>query len=204
MADRKHAFTSPPTTSTVDGASFDAGALSGSSHTAVQFLEVDLVDVEVRGASFADCTFRNARFNASVLIDVAFTNCTFVGCNFFDARLEACKLVGSMFDGCTYELLVVDGGDWSLVGMPGADLRRATFRGVRLREADLTGTRFDGATVRDTDLSGAWMHSATFRGADLRGSDLSALDPLNSDVHDARIDPEQAMTIAATLGMRIG
>ena len=204
MADRKHGIPPPLTTSTVDAASWDAEALSGSSHTAVLFVEVDLVDTEVRGASFADCTFRNARFNASVLVDVAFTNCTFVGCNLFDARLEACKLVGSTFDGCTCDLLVVEGGDWSLVGMPGADLRRATFRGVRLREADLTGTRFDGATVRDTDLSGAWLHAASFRGADLRGSDLSALDPLDSDVQDARIDPEQAMTIAATLGMRIG
>ena len=78
------------------------------------------------------------------------------------------------------------------------------FRSVRLREADLTGARFEGGKVRDTDLSGAWMHGASFHGADLRGSDLSALDPLQCDVADALIDVEQAMVIAAALGLRFG
>ena len=48
------------------------------------------------------------------------------------------------------------------------------------------------------------MHGASFHGADLRGSDLSALDPRVCDVVDALIDVEQAMVIAAALGLRIG
>jgi len=204
MADRKHGIPAPPTTSIVDRLAWDPGAVSGSRHDAVLFVEVDLSELEDKGAWFNDCTFRGIRFNTSTHIDAAFTNCTFTGCNFFDVKLTRCKLVGSMFDRCTFDLLEVEGGDWSLVGMPGADLRKASFHGVRLREADLTGARFEGAKVRDTDLSGAWMHGASFRGADLRGSDLSALDPLNSDVADALIDVEQAMVIATALGLRIG
>jgi fluoroquinolone resistance protein len=194
----------PATTSTVDATTWDPDALSGTSHDGVLFVDIDLADVEVRGASFAGCTFRDIRFNASTHVDGAFTNCTFVGCSFFDARLQACKLVGSTFDGCSFDLLVADGGDWSLVGLAGADLRKATMRRLRLREADLSGATLDGADVRECDLSGAWLRGTSLRGTDLRGSDLSAIDPRTTDLRDARIDPEQAMTIAAALGMRIG
>jgi uncharacterized protein YjbI with pentapeptide repeats len=204
MADRKHGVPAPVTTSVVDPLTWDPEAVSGSHHDAVLFADVEFADIEDKGASFNDCTFRGIRFNASTHIDAAFTNCAFVGCNFFDVRLTRCKLVGSMFDRCTFDLMTVEGGDWSLVGMPGADLRKASFRGVRLREADLSGARFEGATVRATDLSGAWMHGASFHGTDLRGSDLSALDPRQCDVVDALIDVEQAMVLAVALGLRIG
>jgi fluoroquinolone resistance protein len=204
MAHRRHDIPVPVTTSTVDRTAWDPRTVSGSRYEAVLFTDVDMSDFEDRGASFDACTFRGIRFNASTHVDAAFTNCTFVGCNFFDARFTACKLVGSAFDRCTFDLLAVEAGDWSLVRLAGADLRKARFHGVRLREADLTGARFEGSTLRDTDLSGAWMHGASFHGADLRGSDLSALDPLQCDVVDALIDVEQAMVLAAALGLRIG
>ena len=204
MAERRPSIPAPATTSVVDPLTWDARTVSGSRHDAVLFTDVDLSDFEDRGASFNACTFRGIRFNASAHIDAAFTNCTFVDCNFFDVHFTRCKLVGSTFARCAFDLLAVEGGDWSLVGLPGADLRKATFHGVRLREADLTGARFEGASVRDADLSAAWMHGASFHGTDLRGSDLSALDPRVCDVVDALIDVEQAMVIAAALGLRIG
>ena len=108
------------------------------------------------------------------------------------------------FDGCTYAALVVEGGDWSLVALPGADLRKATFTEVRMREADLTGARFDEAILRDVDLSGALLHRTSFIGTDLRGSDLSTLDPVNAEIAGAQIDYEQATVIAETLGFRVG
>ena len=204
MSERRDRTPVPATTSVVDPATWDPLGVSGSRHESVLFTDVDLSDLEERGAVFDGCTFRGIRFNASTHRDAAFTNCTFTGCNFFDARFTGCKLVGSTFDRCTFDLLMVEGGDWSWVGLSGADLRKATFRSVRLREADLTGVRFEGATIRDTDLSSALLHGASFHGADLRGSDVSALDPLQCDVRDALIDVEQAMVIAVALGLRIG
>jgi fluoroquinolone resistance protein len=204
MADRLHGVPPPPTTSTVWSSDFDVAGLSGRRHDAVNFINVDLSDEEERGAVFNDCTFRGSLFNASTHRDAAFINCTFVMCSFFDSRFAGCKLVGSMFDQCTFGPLEVEGGDWSFVGMPGADLRQATFRKLTMREADLTGARFDGAIVRDVDLSGALLHKASFNGADLRGSDLSAFDPLTVDLADATIDLEQAAVIAVAFGLRIG
>ena len=204
MPDRTYGKPAPVTTSAVDPETWDLSAVSGSRFDTVLFADVDLSDFENRGGTFDACTFRGIRFNASTHLDAAFTNCTFVGCNFFDVRFTGSKLVGSTFDRCTFDLMAVEGGDWSLVGLPGADLRKATFRGVRLREADLSGAQFNGAAVRDTDLSGAILRGASFRGTDLRGSDLSALDPRACDVQDALIDVEQAMVIAAALGLRLG
>ena len=71
----------------------------------------------------------------------AFVNCTFVSCNFFDSRFTECKFVGSMFDGCQFDHMQVIDGDWAFVGLPGADLRRASFLRTRLREAALSPAR---------------------------------------------------------------
>ena len=102
MADRRHGFPPPPTTSRFDAAAWADAPLSGTQHEAVLFAEVDFTDILERGASFVDCTFREVRFSGSSHIDAAFTNCTFVECTLFDTRFTRCKLVGSRFDGCTY------------------------------------------------------------------------------------------------------
>lgn len=89
------------------------------------------------------------------------------------------------------------------VGLPGADLRSATFSGVRMREADLTGARCHGSSLRDVDLSGAWLHRADFTDCDLRGSDVSALVPSEVELRGAIVTDRQAIGIAAALGLDV-
>ena len=98
----------------------------------------------------------------------------------------------------------VIGGDWSFVVLAGADLRGSTFQQVKLREADLTGANCVDSVFATVDLSGAMLHNAKFVRADLRGSDLTALDPLVTDVTDAKILAEQAVVIAQAMGLRVG
>jgi fluoroquinolone resistance protein len=201
VADRKHGIPAPSTTSTLHSADWDGRDLSRECYEKVAFIDVDLTESVNDAGVFTECTFRGARFNVSTHTHAAFVNCTFTRCSFFDATFTDCKLVGSMFDRCTFGLFEVDGGDWSFTGLPGADLRRSVFRGVRMREADLTGTRFDDARVLRCDLSGAWLHQASFSGCDLRGSALSSFDPATVGLKGAIIDPAQALVIAATLGL---
>jgi fluoroquinolone resistance protein len=202
VAERKHGHGAPPTDTTVAGADWSDRDLSGQTHARVAFVDLDLTEARGRGATFTECTFRRARFNCSAHADAAFVNCTFVNCNFFDARFTECKLVGSMFDRCTYELMQVAGGNWSHVGMPGADLGKATFRGVRMREADLTGARCQGGSFRDVDLAAAWLGAAKLVGCDLRGSDLGGADFEGAELRGAIVTFEQAVVIAAaTLGL---
>ena len=108
--------------------------ISGQTHTGVKFIDLDCTEVVNRGAVFTDCNFQRATFNCSVHTDAAFVNCTFNGCSFFDARFTECKFVGSNFVRCTFDLMQVAGGNWSHVGLSGADLSRAIVRGARLRE----------------------------------------------------------------------
>ena len=182
---------------------WDERDLSGHTFERVTFLDVDLTGTTSTGAHFEDCTFRDVDLNASRHVDTAFVNCTFTRCSFFGARLEGCKLTGSTFDRCRFGSLEVHGGNWGFVGLPGADLRRTSFRDVRMREADLTGARLQDAALLRVDLGGATLDRADLRGCDLRGSDLSALDPATVRLEAAVIDLDQAVTLARGLGLDV-
>ncbi|MCX5069500.1 pentapeptide repeat-containing protein [Micromonospora lupini] len=181
-----------------------AEELTDRQFVACEFFDVDLTEAVTRGAVFTGCTFGNVQFNASRHLDSAFTRCVFRRCNFFEAEFTGCKLVGSTFVQCELRPLRVDGGDWSFVALPGADLRAVWLSGVRMREADLTGANLTGATVTGVDLSGAQLHNCRLGGADLRRSDLTALDPTSVERAGALVDVEQALVIAQALGFRIG
>lgn len=203
VAERKHGEPAPKTINTIAGADWYGQELHRQQHQNTLFIDLDLTEAQNIGTIFNECTFRRARFSASTHQSAAFLNCTFTSCNFFDSTFTECKLVGSMFNGCQLDGLQVIDGDWSFVGLPGADLRRASFKGTRLREADLTGARFQGGSVRDADLSGAWLHSADFSRCDLRGSDLSAIEPENVRLKDAIITIDQTIVIAEALGLDV-
>jgi uncharacterized protein YjbI with pentapeptide repeats len=120
MADRAHGAEPPSTESEIRQADWYGEDISGQEHTRVAFIGVDLTEITDDGAVFTECTFRDCRFNLSKHTDAAFLNCTFTGCSFFDATFTDCKFVGSMFDRCTFDLMTVERGDWSFVGLPGA------------------------------------------------------------------------------------
>ena len=182
---------------------WDAGAEKQRRHEEVQFSGLDLCETDLEGIEFSGCVFRDARFNCSRQVDVAYLNCRFVNCNFFDATLTDCKAVGSGFEGCSFDLTTVDGGDWSFIRLPRADLGSATFTGVRMREADLTGVRCRNGTMRGLDLSAAQLTGADFTGCDLRGTDLHAFDPRSIELRDAVITADQAVVLAMSLGLQI-
>ncbi|WP_432957160.1 pentapeptide repeat-containing protein [Micromonospora haikouensis] len=169
-----------------------------------EFFHVDLTEAVSRGAVFTECVFGNVAFNASRHVDSAFARCVFKRCNLFEAEFTGCKLVGSSFEQCDLRPLRVDGGDWSFVALPGADLRGVRLTDVRMREADLAGADLTGATVTGVDLSGAQLHGSRLLRADLRGSDLSALDPTTVQRAGALIDAEQAVLLARALGFQVG
>jgi uncharacterized protein YjbI with pentapeptide repeats len=203
VADRRYGTPPPPTSTTVSGEDWFGRDLTGEEHTRVAFLDIDLEEATGTGPVFTECTFAGVRFNGAVLADAAFVNCTFTRCSFFDATFTRCKLVGSMFDRCAHDLMKVSGGDWSFVGLPGADLRRASFEGVRMREVDLVGARCEGAALVRCDLSASWFHQTQLGRCDLRGSDLTGLEPFPVDITGAIITYDQAVTVAAALGFDV-
>lgn len=168
------------------------------------FLDVDLTEAVSQGARFEECTFGNVRFNASRHTDSAFLRCVFTRCVFFDAEFTGCKMVGSRFVECELRPLRATGGDWSFVGLAGADLRGVSLAGLRMREVDLAGANCEGATLTGLDLTGAELRGAKLDRSDLRDSDLSTLDPLVVTRAGARINADQAVSIAMALGFAVG
>ena len=203
MAERKYGESAAATGETIAGADWYGRRLLREQYRHTLFVDLDLTEADNVGTVFEECTFRRARFNASTHRDAAFVNCTFVSCNFFDSRFTRCKVVGSMFDGCQFDHMQVVDGDWGFVGLPGADLRRASFLRTRLREADLTGANCQRGSIREADLSGAWLHSSDFTGCDLRGSDLSALEPEHVRLKGAIITIDQTIVVAEALGLEV-
>lgn len=177
--------------------------LSGASYERVELVDVDLTEITAMGGSWVDCTFRDCRFTGAALVRTALTGCTFSGCDLSGVTATDCKLVGSRFDRCRFDLLLVEGGDWSFTGLPGADLRRARFTGVRMREADLSRARLQASSVREGDLSAALLHRADLSRCDLRGTDLAGLDPLGTTMTGAVVDVQQALVLAVALGLDV-
>jgi fluoroquinolone resistance protein len=204
MAQRRHGRAAPETTSRVVGADWSRDDLTGRVAEHVEYVGIDMAETtSASGVRFDECTFRDVGFNLAEHTAAAFSNCTFTGCTFFGATFTQCKFVGSMFDRCTFDRMKVDGGDWSFVGLPGADLRTTRFENVRMREVDLTGVNLIGAVLRKADLSAAMLHNAKLDKCDLRGSDVTAVDPWNVSLRAAVITWEQAVVIAASLGLDV-
>jgi hypothetical protein len=191
------------TDSTIADGDWVGADLTGDVHEQVLFQDAEFSEATADGAQFTDCTFRSAQFVGAQFTNVAFENCTFVRCSFVNAQFMGCKFIGSTFDGCEFAQTRVEGGNWSFVGLPGADLRRASFADVRMREADLTGARCAGGALRNCDLAGAMWSRADVRRCDLRGSDVSSLDPFGVEIRGAIIDWNQAVALAHNLGLDI-
>ena len=68
---------------------------------------------------------------------------------------------------------------------------------------DLTGARCRDGSIREVDLAGALLHRADFSSCDLRGSDLSSLDPKETEISGAIVSLDQAIVIASALGLDI-
>jgi fluoroquinolone resistance protein len=196
-------MTVPEARLTVTGEDWYGREVQGERFADTDFVAVDFGDLRSVGAVFENCTFRRCRFNTSVHTDSAFTGCTFAYCTFFDARFVRCKLVGSTFTGCEFDLVQVDGGNWGFVALAGAALGSTQWRGVRLTEADLDRVQAVGAVWRDLDLTGASLVGIDLRQADLRGSSLWSLDPAAAQLSGAIVTPEQALVIAAALGLDV-
>lgn len=173
----------------------------GEAFTDTAFVECDLSEVTTEGAVFDRCTFRGTRFNVSSHTATAFVNCLFERCSFFDSAFTGCKLVGSRFVACSFDLLKVEGGDWSFTTLARADLSSAAFTGVRMREADLRGAR--ATCLRDVDLSAAQLEEADLSGCDLRGADLTSLVPSTVRLAGAVITAEQAVLLAIAQGLEV-
>jgi uncharacterized protein YjbI with pentapeptide repeats len=82
--------------------------------------------------------------------------------NFCEAELDSdpdCDLSGVCLDGADFSRSFII-----------ANLRGASLRGVRFREANVKTCNFNEANLREADFTGAALCATTFLGADLEGA----------------------------------
>lgn len=203
MPARKSVRHATDSSHTLSGLDWENRQIVDEEHAQVSLIDVDCTESTMENTTFSECYFRGVKFNCARVTNSAFINCTFAQCTFFETHFTDCKLMGSVFERCTYDLMRVDGGNWSHVSLSGADLGRAELRNVRLQEADFTGAKFQNGVLCHADLSGALLRGADLTDCDLRGSDLSALEPGRTQLKGAIITVEQAVTLAMLLGLDV-
>ena len=110
----------------------------------VDFWDAEILENELNGITFTRCSFRGADFAGIVLQSCQFDRCRFEGARFsgvdarqcgfiacmfqyadcFGAAFHDCKMLGTSFSGANIEGLRIDGGDWRMAALPGADFRK--------------------------------------------------------------------------------
>lgn len=177
--------------------------LRGRRFAQCRFDDAQLLELRTTDCEFVECDFSGAVLGSSVHERTAFLRCRFRRTQLFDASFLGCKLTGSHFAGCALRPLTVDGGDWSYVGMRGAELAGVDFAGVRLREADFTDADLSRTSFAGADLSHARLSGARLDKADLRGATTDAIDWTALSLHGVRLDVAQAIALAVAHGATV-
>lgn len=164
------------------------------------------------GSAFERCTFRGSALQEHDLSGCRFVDCTFEGANLSVARVDGCTFQGTTFRDCKLlgidwtgaarlTAVVFEACDLTRSAFPGMDLRRATLRRCRAREAVFSETDLAGADLTGSDLSGAQFGRTKLAGADLRGAIGYVIHPGENDLRGARVSLPEAAALLVALGI---
>ena len=129
-------------------------------------------------------------------------NSAFPYASLFAVSFEECKMTGSSLAEADASALTVQGGAWSLTDLHGLKLARMEWRGVSLAGADLRECDLSRSRFLDCDLSSAQLTNADLRESDLRGSRMDGVDFPHIRMKNTKIDLEQAVLLAESMGAR--
>ncbi len=164
------------------------------------FRGMKLHEWDTASCQFLGCKFIACTFNGSVHTHTTFSNCTFQMCNFFCVEFRGCKMTGSLLEESSHIGMVIQGGNWSYTTMRFFELARNDLSGVNFEGADLTGCQLQKSNLTYANLRQAVLHRANLKEADLRGADLSGVSLSTVQWGNTKIDLEQAVLFARSMG----
>lgn len=175
------------------------------------FVRIHLARWAIGGASFARCSFVEARGEGVDLSDVAFAECNlhktrlagarllraercvFAESDLTEADLRDAEASGSLFAKANARRCRFDGANMEGALFPQTDLVEASFVGTAARasiwaEADLTDANLERLSARESSFRNVCLEGATLLGADLRDTDLHGVqgDLSVADTHGSR------------------
>lgn len=159
------------------------------------FEGLDLSGRDWRQARFQRCTFLHCKLDEIRLTDTGWQEVEFRSCSMVKLRWSSLRsfLLEFKLIECQATL-----GDWE-----GLDMQ-----GIALEDCDLSGSNFSGADCRKTTWSGCRMRDVVFHRTDLREADFRGakdwyVDPAQNRVKGARFDPTDLSGLVKALGIRL-
>lgn len=178
-----------------------------------QYVDCELTysnqDIRIEEVAFDKCRFQQTDFKTSEWLDCTFRGCQFLNCQFQQSYLyrcafNACQLLGSDFTAVRIK-------DTTIVGSRAdyANFAEAVLTGVTMTDTRLLEASFQAVTVKRLlnfnrcDLTRADLTESRLKLVDLRSCQIEALAFTPGLVRGCKIDPLQAVTFAAALGLDI-
>ena len=174
--------------------------LTGVRFVGCRFHGANMMGLVTRNCWFEDCDFSFARLEDSRHTRTAFINCRFYGANLFSAVLEECKGTGSSFSGAVLTGFTLRGGNYAYSVWDQASLKKMELHGCNFHGANLTEVNLEKANLSGCDLGQAVVAGANLTDADLRGAKIDGTDLKSALMKRTKIDLEQAVLLAESLG----
>lgn len=169
--------------------------------------------------SLSGCEFDGCRFEGCVLIDATFASCRFTECVFEGCDLTALKIKNSFFSDVTIRDSKAIGIKWEMCRAPlgvtfkDSNLTASTFYALDLRHLKLTGCEakemdFSEANLKQADFSGSDLEGTVFDEADLERADFTTavnytVNPLNTNLKNARFSLPEAIALLKGLPIKL-
>ncbi|MGQ4559991.1 pentapeptide repeat-containing protein [Levilactobacillus hammesii] len=166
-------------------------------------------DIRVEAVGFEKCTFQQTDFKNSEWLDCAFRGSQFLNCQFQESYLyrctfTGCQLLGSDFTAARLKDVTVADSQADYANFAEAVLTGVTFTDTRLREASFQMMTVKRQLVFNRcELMRADFTESPLKLVDLRTSNIEAIVFTPGLVRGCKIDPLQAVTFAAALGLDI-
>lgn len=151
-------------------------------------LQAALPAAELEDVVFDGCDLSGADFSDAILLRTAFRNCRLTGANFGGAALRDVT-----FEACAAEYVNFRFTRWE----------RAACSGCRCAKADFSESAFSDVRFARTDLRQAQMSGTSLAGMDLTNCNVDGLGARPQDLRGVLFTPEQAVTAAGIIGVRI-
>jgi uncharacterized protein YjbI with pentapeptide repeats len=157
------------------------------------FSALTVENLDLTGADFTGCFFKQCRFPGALLRKARFEQCEFdtvdlsnaivTGCLFIDCKFTGCKLLGINWtqareplsielDNCHCDESNFFAVNLAKLQMTGCSFRNADFREAKLTRANLNAGEFSGALFGKTDLSFADMRDCRNYSIDVRDNTI--------------------------------
>ncbi len=152
--------------------------------------------------------FRGAVLERLELMDVCLVDCDlanveFRQCSMHRVQFDQCRLTGAQFPAATTQDLLLRNCIGKLSQFRFAQLPACHFDKCDLQDADFQGSDLTGTVFSGCDLRNVEMSQAKLAGVDLRSCTIDGLRASPDGLKGLIIEPHQAPTVAALLGVEI-